>query len=450
MQLEDYLRIARAHWLAILVCTLIGGAVAFGWSSAQDEVYEANSSGFVTAGGGTSLGVNNLNDELSKSRAASYVVLATDRATADLVIDDLGLDTSAGALASRVSATQVPDTVIIQLSARAGTPEDAQELANAWAKALADRVQVLEGEQGGMGGMRVIVSEPAELPSAPVSPNVERNVVIGLALGLLLGMAYAVARHVIDRRVRSSEDVEALGSSTVAAIPDLGKGPHDLVVSARGKGTTALAAEAFRQLRTNLSYMAVDNPPNAIVVTSPKQSEGKTTVSSNLAAAIAVSGRTTTLVDADLRRPRVASALGLDGEVGLSDVLAGKVSLDEALVPHPEIEGLRILASGAQPPNPSELLGSQAMRSLIETLGERGMVILDAPPLLPVTDAAVLATAADGALVTVTAGRTLDHELATTLGRLEQVNAKVLGVILNRVSRKNAGSSTYYGTEYYG
>ena len=164
--------------------------------------------------------------------------------------------------------------------------------------------------------------------------------------------------------------------------------------------------------------MDVDNPPRAIVVTSPKQGDGKSTVAANLAAAIAGSGQPVTLVDADLRRPTVAAAAGLDDTVGLTDVLTGRLELADALQSHPTIEGLSVLTSGARPPNPSEILGSQAMRGVIDDLTAKGMLIIDAPPLLPVTDAAVVAHAADGAFIVVSAGRTLDTELDNALGHL--------------------------------
>jgi capsular exopolysaccharide synthesis family protein len=199
--------------------------------------------------------------------------------------------------------------------------------------------------------------------------------------------------------------------------------------------------------------MDVDNPPRAIVVTSPKQGDGKSTVAVNLAAAIAASGQPVTVVDADLRRPNIAPVLDVDDTVGLTDVLTGRLELADAVQAHPTIDGLTVLTSGTRPPNPSEILGSQAMRSVIKELSADGMVIIDAPPLLPVTDAAVVAQAADGALVVVSAGRTLDTELANALGHLRTVNARPLGIILNRVSKKTVGAGNYghygYGTDDY-
>ena len=452
VELADYLRILRNHWIAVTAAVLLAAVAAFGWSSIQPKVYAANSSGFVMSGSGGDAGMDNLDDVLSKSRAASYVVLAKDRETASIVVDDLGLDTSPEALVGNIDAAQTPDTVVISITARAGSPDEAQALADAWVAALATRVRDIEAGKSGDGqGMRIEVSESAQLPTSPVSPQTERNVLLGAVLGGLLGMAYAVVRTLLDRRLRSADDIERdLHVAVAGSVPDVGD-HHGLFVTSAGPGASALAAEAVRRLRTNLSYMDVDNPPRAIVITSPKQGDGKSTVAANLAAAIALSGQSVTLVDADLRRPRVAGLLDLDDSVGLTDVLTGRLDLADAVQELPTIEGLRILTSGSRPPNPSEILGSNAMRGLIGKLAGEGMVIIDAPPLLPVTDAAILAHSADGALVTVSAGRTLDTDLSSALNHLEAVHARPLGVVLNRVSKRTVGASNYahYGYGSY-
>ncbi len=461
MELADYLRILRNHWIGVVAFIVATAVLAFAWSSTQQPVYAASSGGFVTSGAGGDAAMDNLNDSLSKSRAASYVVLAKDRATAQIVIDNLGLDTTPEALVGNVEAAQTPDTVIIQITAKAGTAKDAQQLADAWVQALAERVDTIETSQKSTNttsptgqGMRIEVSESAQLPTSPISPQTERNVLLGALLGALLGFGYAVARSMLDRRLRSPEDVErAAKTSVVGSIPEVGK-DSSIFVTASGGSVEAQAAEAVRRLRTNLSYMDVDNPPRAIVITSPKQGDGKSTISANLALAIALSGQSVTLIDCDLRRPNVAKTLDVDDTVGLTDVLAGRIPLADALQEHPEFPALTILTCGNRPPNPSELLGSQAMRTVIETLSRHGMVIIDAPPLLPVTDAAIVAQNADGALVTVGAGRTIDTDLAQAIEHLTRVHARPLGVIMNRITRRTVGYGNYtqygYGPDSYG
>ena len=176
-----------------------------------------------------------------------------------------------------------------------------------------------------------------------------------------------------------------------------------------------MVAESFRGLRTNLQYMNVDDPPRAIVVTSPLPGDGKTFTAANLAITLAASGQRTVLLDADLRRPHVASTFGLLPDAGLSDVLSGRAHHTDVLQPVAGSDHLQVMAAGPIPPNPSELLGSDKMRQLINTLTSDAMVIIDSPPLLPVTDSTVLTTRADGALIVVSMGATtydmLDHAL---------------------------------------
>ena len=207
------------------------------------------------------------------------------------------------------------------------------------------------------------------------------------------------------------------------------------------------SAEAFRKLRTNLQFMDVDNPPRVIVVTSPHQGDGKSTIAANLAASIAAGGQPTTLLDGDLRRPTVAESFGLVEGAGLTDVLVGRVEVEEMLQNHPDHPALQVLAAGGIPPNPSELLGSQAMRRTLRELAQNTVVVIDAPPLLPVTDAAVLTAISDGAFVVVSSGKTLDSDLGAALGHLEAVHGRALGVIINRVKRGDV-SSGYYGGYY--
>jgi capsular exopolysaccharide synthesis family protein len=170
-------------------------------------------------------------------------------------------------------------------------------------------------------------------------------------------------------------------------------------------------------------------------------------VAANLAAAVAIGGQAVTLIDGDLRRPTVADSLSMVDGAGLTDVLVGRVTAAEVMQDHPDVPGLRVLASGAIPPNPSELLGSNAMRSLVTELAEDAMVIIDAPPLLPVTDAAVLTRSADGAIVVITHRGTLDTELVASLGHISSVHGRTLGVVFNRMRRSAA--SGFYGGDYY-
>lgn len=457
MELNDYVRVLRAYWRAVAALVLLGVALASGASLIATKVYQADASGFVSAGSSSNPGEASVSDSLAKSRAASYVDLAKSRATAADVIDQLGLNVAPAALISHVTVTQPADTVLINISAREGTPLAAQKLADAWVQALQRQVAKVENPNGTLTqALRVVPVEAAALPSRPVSPNITRNLGLGFVGGLLLGMVYAVTRSQLDRKLRRAEDIERQFGVTVAATiptsPALMRkrgAIAPLLVGGREVQDPVFAAEAFLKLRTNLQFMDIDNPPRVIVVTSPMQGDGKSSVAANLAAALSMSDRKVILVDGDLRRPVVADSFGLVEGAGLTDVLIGRVDVADVTQPVPSLPNLSVLAAGGTPPNPSELLGSKAMRRLLDTLADSGYtVIIDAPPLLPVTDAAVLTASADGALVVVSAGRTLDTHLGAALSSLHAVQGHALGVVLNRVAPKGSDSGYYGG--YYG
>lgn len=457
MELTDYLRILRAHWLGVLALTITTALAALAFSLAQPKVYAANANGFVSSGLNDNPALASVSDSLAKSRAKSYVDIAKSRATAQTVIDDLGLEAGPSSLIGSIAVEQPLDTVLIKVTARAATPQAAQRLADAWIAALAEQVGKIEDPRGKhrAGTLRVVPVESAELPTSPVSPQTDRNVLLGLVLGLLLGLGYAIIRSQLDRRIRSAGAVEQrFGVTVVGAVPGDNVLQHDHGAPARiavfeenEAQRRSGSAEAFRKLRTNLRFMDIDNPPRVIVVTSPQQGDGKSTVAANLAAAIAASGERVTLVDGDLRRSSVAESFGLVEGVGLTDVLVGRVDVADVTQHPAHHANLSILGAGATPPNPSELLGSQTMRALLRQLAEDSIVIVDAPPLLPVTDAAVLTAVTDGAFIVLSTGRTLDTELEAALNHIAAVNGRTLGIVFNRVPRKDSDAG-YYGGYY--
>ena len=428
MELVDYWRILRRHWVGVVLIVLATVAIAAAYTLTQPKVYSANANGFVSTGPADNPALSSVNDQLAKSRATSYVDIATSRATAQAVIDDLGLDASPAGLVGSISVTQPKDTVLLKITANAGTPEEAQQLADAWVRALATQVQEIEDpkDTGAPGVPQVLPIESAALPTAPSSPNPRLNLMLGAVLGLGLALGYAMLRHTVDRKLRTKEDIESkFKVSVVGGVPvsqvlaqDASGQAHIAVDAEVISAANGPASEAFRKLRTNLMYMNVDNPPRVVVVTSPLPGDGKSTVAANLAAAIDSSGENVVLIDGDLRRPTVATWFGLVEGVGLTDVLAGRIPVEDALQTPAEHPNLRVLGAGAVPPNPSELLGSQVMRQLLQKLSADALVLIDAPPLLPVTDAAVLTANADGALVVVSAGKTLDTQLGSALDHL--------------------------------
>ncbi|WEG08168.1 polysaccharide biosynthesis tyrosine autokinase [Microbacterium horticulturae] len=457
MELRDYLRIMRAHWIGIVLLTLLGIAVAAGWTLVQPRIYTATTSGFVSIpqvaaeDTGTALTGN----QLAMAKVKSFVDVGTWRSVADYAIDELHLKTSPEDLVKQVDVTNPLDTVIIQVSANATTPEAARDLAEAWVRGMQNQIAQIEGNGADdSSAVTLIPGDSAQLPAFPSSPNVKLALALGALLGLAVGVGYAVLRHVLDRRLHDPRDIEhQTGATVVGTIPlekslTVERGVLTFNGSRQAQNST-IVAESMRELRTNLQFMDVDHPPRVVVVTSPLPGDGKSTTAANLAVSLAATGQRVMLIDADLRRPVVASMFGLPEGAGLSDLLAGRAALADVVhVPDPS-GNLVVLPAGRIPPNPSEMLGSHRMRELLTSLSKEAMIIIDSPPTVPVTDAAVLSTSADGALVVVSAGRTTYDVLQKALENLHRAHGKVLGVVLNKMPRKGAGSGYYYGYGYY-
>ncbi len=454
MDVQDYVRVLRAHWLGILGFLVLGLAVAGGTTALQPKEYTAQTSGIVAATEkSTDTGTSLAGNTLAQSKVKSYVDMGSWRTVALYAITTLHLKDSPEALVNRVKVTNPTDTVILQVTAKATTPKGARDLAQAWLQGIVRQVAQVEQTGGGTAAVKVIAGDSARLPSSPSSPNWKLNLLIGAVAGLLFGVVYAAVRDRSDRRIRSAVDVQrTTGHAVVGAIPvepSMAKNPRLLSVDGSNDAGLAILAEAFRSLRTNLQYMSVDDPPRSIVVTSSAPGDGKSFTAANLAIALSATGQDVILIDGDLRRPRVAEMFGLVGDAGLSDVLAGRAAVGDVIQSVYGTSTLHVLAAGAIPPNPSEILGSAKMRDLIKTLSRRSMVIVDAPPLLAVTDAAILSTRADGTLVVARTGSTTREMLGLAVDTLATVKGKVLGVILNRVPTKGSGK-VYYGYRYTG
>lgn len=457
MELADYVRILRAHWVAIVLFTALGTGGASGWVLLQTPVYTANATGTIRpATSVDQASTAMMYESLAKSQVKSYVEWGQSRSVAEHAIASLGLDTSPEALVGRISISNPADTPVLRVTATAPEPGAARDLATAWLEGLA-----IEGTLAADGSMQqgmllqLVVTESAVLPSTPSSPNVRLALALGALVGLALGVAFAVVKSVLDKRIRSAEQIQRLfGHSVLGAVPNERRMDDETRIVLDGAGGQSheqgrAATESFREIRTNLKYMGVDDPPRVIVVTSSLPGDGKSTTTANLAIAIAASGQRVVVVDGDLRRPTIASTFNVLEDVGLTDVLIGQAELDAAIQPWGPSGLLHVLGAGSIPPNPSELLASRAMQILLTELSAHAMVLIDAPPLLPVTDAAELAAQVDGAIVVASYGSTTTDVLGKAFQNLEQVHARVLGVILNRMPRRGLDSG-YYGRGYDG
>jgi capsular exopolysaccharide synthesis family protein len=447
--IADYVRALRQHWIMIVACVLLASSGALAFSFSQVPIYQAQSQMYVSITGTSSIGELSQGGTLAQQRVKSYAELVTSPGTLQPVIDRLSLPYSAESLASRIKATSPIGTVLINVAVMDASPARARDIANTITQVFPSLVQRLD--KSSSSAQSLVLVSPTRLavaPAAPISPRTELNVLLGLLVGFGLGVGLSVLRDTLDRTVKSKEHAQdSAGAPLLSAVgDDPESNEHRLITH----DAFSARAEAFRQLRTNIRFLSVDHQVGSLVVTSAVPHEGKTSTACNLAIALAQAGESVVLVDADLRRPTVADVFALTSGVGLTSVLMGDINLDDALQTWREDLPLRVLTAGPVPPNPSELIGSARMASLISGLTADGVtVVLDSPPLLPVTDAALLARATDGALVVARAASTHTEQLAAACESLRTAGASVLGVVLNRVPRKRS-PSYYVGFDSYG
>jgi succinoglycan biosynthesis transport protein ExoP len=435
VNLRDYGQIVRDRWRLVTACLFIGVVVASLVTITATKTYEAKTQLFVSVQTGDSdVTAANQGNTFTQQRVTSYAAIVDSPLTLEPVAAQLGLTTSeAAGLASAVSAGVPLDTTLINVSVVDESAAEAARIANAVGSQFASVITDLEkGEQADRSLVKVTVVRQAEVPTAPISPRPSLNLALGLLLGLAVGIGAAVLRETLDTSVKDADDVARLDGAPVPVIGAIGydsdAARSPLIVHADPHSPRA---EAFRQLRTNLQFLDVDNPPRSIVVTSSVPAEGKSTTAANLALAMAQAGMRVALVEADLRRPKVAAYLGLENAAGLTTVLIGRAKVEDVLQQWGTIP-LQVLPSGPIAPNPSELLGSHQMLTVLRKLeDEFDVVVLDAPPLLPVTDAAVLAGLAGGAVIVVRTGKTKREQVARAIENLRGVDARVLGVLLN-------------------
>lgn len=442
--MAEFLLAIRRRWRIVVAAVALGVGLATLLTAQATPTYQGTAQLFVSfASSSSDNSAESLSQgsEFAANRVTTYPELVASPRVLDPVIDELGLDTTAQDLAERVSASVPTDTVLIEVNAEADSAEESAEIANAVAENLITVVEDLDRvDSSGSSPVRVSITREAVAPESPESPLWAVNLAAGLVVGLGLGLALALLRETLDTTIKSETDVEeATGLRTLASVP-----------VARGIGSAQQArdgashtwSEAYRKLRTNISYLSPDDPPRTLMVTSTHEGDGKTVTAVHLATALAQGGRRTVLVDADLRRPSVHGVLELEPGVGVTSAVAGRADVGDL---RQHAAGVDVITSGPLPPNPSEMLESQAFRSLVARLRrEYDHVVIDTPPLLAVTDAAVVATVADTVLVVCRSGETKAPDLRRALGNLQAVDARVAGVVLNRVPAE-ASSAYAYG-----
>jgi len=454
VELRDYIRIVRKGWAFIVLLALTGVAAGAASTLLMAPSYTSSTQLFVSVQSSDSSSANELvqGGAAAQQKVRSYVDVVTSTTVLAPVIQELGLPVTSAELAQRITAESPSNTVLIDITVEDDSAASAAGIADAVADSFT-RVVVDELETPATGGpslVKVATIEPAVEATSPSSPRPVVNIGIGLLVGLALGLGAAVLRSTLDTRIHGAFDVEHVTDSPILGgisfDPTARKRP--LIVQADPRSPRA---ESFRALRTNLQFVNLESASRCFVMTSSLPGEGKTTTTSNLAIAIAETGATVVVVDGDLRLPRLAETLGLEGAVGLTDVLIGRADVEDVLQPWGR-GGLSVLPAGRIPPNPSELLGSHAMASLVTSLTTSfDYVLIDAPPLLPVTDAAILSKLTGGAIVVAAAGRTNKNELQSALLTLDRIGSRVLGIVMTMLPTKGPDAYGYgnYGN-YYG
>jgi non-specific protein-tyrosine kinase len=498
-------------WLVIL-STALAAAGAYVASQYVTPIYRATTTLLISEPTTTAETAEYTTLLASERLARSYAERLTNRHVLEQTIATTGLATTPEALEELIDVQLVRDTQLIELSVEHPNPSTAMLVANEIPKAFSARNQeqqsnlfvaskssleeemagieaeIAELEQqlapyDGLEGVgrpaaldqritelqtahsallstyeevriaeiqslsNVIIDEESSLPTIPIRPRVLLNTALAGIIGAMLAVGVVTLVEYLDDTLKDPESVaQVLNVATVALIPNLkraDKEPLVVVSQPRSPG-----AESFRALRTNIQYASVDKTIRSVLVTSPRERDGKTLVAANLAAVIALTGKEVILVDTDLRRPMMSQLFRLREREGVTDALF-LPDFGQLTAWSSPVKKLKILPSGTIPPNPSELLGSERMHSLATFLSQNvDFVVFDSPPLLAVTDASLLSTRVDGVVLVMEAGRSRRDEGLRAIDSLNKVGANVLGVVLNKVRGRGRGYYDYY--RYYG
>lgn len=447
MTVGDYLRAIVRSWLVVVILAVLGAAGGYGYAQLTPDTYRSTGAVLVTSDRGDSTTELVQGSAYVQNLVATYVLLAKSELVLQPVIDELDLETTPRALASTITASSPLNSVVIEVSATSGSPRLAQKITEAVIESLATVVSNEVAPQAdGQPTVRLTVIQNADQPRFPFAPSTRNYVLLGGLIGLALGIGYAVLRAFAWQTVRSRADIGRLTS-----IPVLG----EVVETRRGtrlptavlKDRLGIEAESVRAVAANLNFLKVDGGLKSLVVTSAASGEAKSSLVIALGIMVAESSRRVLLIDADLRSPSLADYTQLDGGVGLTNVLIGEASLTEA-VQEWGAEGLSVLTSGADAPNPSQLLTSQRMTDLLEEArADFDFIVIDCAPLLAVTDATWLGNQTDGALLAVLYDKTRTHSLEKVVNAAAVGGLNLLGAVLTRVPRRGVSR---YGVGSYG
>jgi capsular exopolysaccharide synthesis family protein len=392
--------------------------------------------------------------QAANAYAAEYISEQQQQAVETLNNAEQIVQTHISGLQTQISSVQA-QIAALPTSADAGILGQAQALQTQVA-ALQSQLATYEGQLGQFqsaasldtGGGQIIGKAP--VPTKPSSPKPVTDITLAVILGLVIGLGIALLREYYDESIRTMDELERVtrGLPTLGLIPAIGNWRSDgepYLVSK--EAPTAPPSEAYRSLRTSIQFLGLEREIETLLFTSPGAAEGKTTTLANMATTMAQAGQSVVVVCCDLRRPRIHEFFGLTNGTGFTSVLLGTSTLADALQPVPGTPGLYLLASGPTPPNPSELLSDPRAKATFAQITELAdIVLIDSPPVLPVTDAAVLSTLVDGVVMVASVGNSSRREVARAIDVLGRVDAPLVGVVLNKASESD--SYAYYRYSY--
>lgn len=434
----------KKRWHLLAAATAIGAAAGLTMSLLATPVFQSTATLFVSINQGTTGTDLNQGTTYAQNQMQSFAQLATSSRVLQPVIEELQLDVTPQELARNVQVVSPSNTVILSVEASSTSPERAAAIANAIAEHLAEVVQeVSPVSADGAPSITASLVDGAVSPLYQVSPNKPRDTLLAAAVGFLFGVGAALVYSVLDTRLPNAAALKAaislpvLGSISRLSVGKRGVG---LIVAQEPLGHTS---EEFRRVRSALTYAGVSDRLQRIMVTSSSEREGKSTFSANFSLTLAELRSRVLLVDADFRKPRIADIFGVEGAVGLTSVLLGDATFEEARIRR-QGTTLDLLPAGAIPPNPSEMLTSDAMRQLIDAVAPQyDYVIIDSPPILSVADANLTSPLVDGAVLIVDAGKTRRSQLSQAVTSFESAGGRIAGAVLNKV-RQHRNTDGYY------
>lgn len=495
-------------WL-ILLAGLLAGAAAYAVSIHTTPVYEASTRLLISAPSSINGATDPTALVTTQTMTSTYSQMLLDRPVLQGVIDGLQLQTTPEDLEKNISVDVVTNTQLLTITVRDPQPVQATNIANKMASVFADRIRELQSERyaASRDGLQkqvsdmekqiadtndliaitsdqatleqlqsrltqyrtlysnlvtsfeqvrlaeeqtstnVVVSEPASVPNIPISPQPTRNTVLAVLAGMLMAAGIVFAGDTLDDTIKRPDEIRRKFDLPILAMIGWHEVPKDKPIAlAEPRSPTA---EAFRSLRTNITYATVDKPLRRILVTSATPQDGKTTVAASLAVVLAQNEKQVVLLDADLRRPQIHQKFGMYNRLGLSDLFLRPLDAMSSAIHSTNVPGLAVVTSGGLPPNPSELLTSLMMGRILNRLNQAfDLIVIDTPPLLSVTDAAALAPAMDGVILVARPGITKLGALRQAVEQLQAVNARILGIVFNQVNPSSRKYGYYYSRYY--